>query len=482
MTPAAKPAPFFVQVSTDPSLGVETTSGRAWVGVPRESGPGEAEFLYLLTEAQYVAALADPRSIDEFARECWRNEHEDLCLYTPPSPLARPTRFASARKRPLPPPWTGEIWHHADALHGPVGDGTEAIVSRALSGEPMIRHHRDGTSSATFRLTGEGAYPRSGALVGGLGPGATRDDAHRILGPPLDGGETYAIEGDRLRLEFIAGGLSELVVERPRRPAPPTPALQRLIDTLLTPDGGDAYKQFTAATGRLTRRRIASASRRLSFETGVEMHTRDAQVVAIRAPLQVTRFVADLFPHAQLPPSREAIEGVLGPPAYRAAGCDLYLYGDGDSELIVADADTPTAELWAVPRGMVPATDSWRGPSGEFTLFLDVVGLPVSHPLAQQVQLLPGVQVTPRRGAVAAVRVSLDGDGKDRRAAFLDVAPPGNSRAEIGLRHPRFSGERDDVYAFEDKWIHVHAPDGSRVTRITVQADYPHGLHGHARD
>lgn len=134
MTPAAKPAPFFVQVSTDPSLGVETTSGRAWVGVPRESGPGEAEFLYLLTEAQYVAALADPRSIDEFARECWRNEHEDLCLYTPPSPLARPTRFASARKRPLPPPLTGEIWHHADALHGPVGDGTVAIVSRALSG------------------------------------------------------------------------------------------------------------------------------------------------------------------------------------------------------------------------------------------------------------------------------------------------------------------------------------------------------------
>ena len=59
----ASDARSFVQVAQRPSLGVEISTGRAWVGVDQQVGHGSADALFALTEdaAEGQAAFREKR-------------------------------------------------------------------------------------------------------------------------------------------------------------------------------------------------------------------------------------------------------------------------------------------------------------------------------------------------------------------------------------------------------------------------------------
>lgn len=83
MKRAPKPVPQFVQVARQPSLGVELTTGTAWIGVDRQVGHGSADALFALTAQQYVDALRGVGDAFRFASECWHGHHDDLRLFSP---------------------------------------------------------------------------------------------------------------------------------------------------------------------------------------------------------------------------------------------------------------------------------------------------------------------------------------------------------------------------------------------------------------
>ncbi|RAO11329.1 hypothetical protein [Micromonospora noduli] len=68
----------------------------------------------------------------------------------------------------------------------------------------------------TFRLVGDGAYPRPAALIAGLTVGSDREQAWAILGDPAQAAsDEFVVQGVRIRLGYAADGLVEISLERP---------------------------------------------------------------------------------------------------------------------------------------------------------------------------------------------------------------------------------------------------------------------------
>ncbi|QKW18569.1 hypothetical protein HUT16_05385 [Kitasatospora sp. NA04385] len=457
-------ASCFVQVVRRPSLGVEVSTGRAWAGVDQQVGHGSADALFALTEQQYAAALAG-EGLGSFEGECWRGGHDDLLLFHPGSGSWSPERWYPARDRMLPPRFEGELWWHVDALDAPA-DSPEATAARRLAA---------GTDRAVFRLTGEGAYPRPAALIGGLGPGSDRARARAVLGEPVEeGGDVHAVEGDRVRLGYLDGALATIALERPAPQRLPEGPVRALLAVLGEPEGGPAFRAAARLAGGAHRRWASSSglSRRLlAFDGGGQAQVEDGRVLSVRLPAP--------GPLGLLPGSRTEVHRVLGAPSATHAGTDLHRYGSRD--LLVAygpefDSARPGAApvtVTAVPRGVSVARDPYRWRSGEFTLFLDVLGRPESHPLVERVRALPGVRLAVRRGLVAQVVVGDRGHRAERLAAFVDGMPAEPARGDVPFGLPRERGERDDLREFAEGWIHVHCADGTAVSTVTVAQEPP---------
>ncbi|MFC8720740.1 hypothetical protein [Kitasatospora sp. NPDC057198] len=466
----------FVQVVRRPSTGVEVSTGRAWVGVDQQVGHGSADALFALTDGQYAAALAG-EGLGSFEGECWRGAHDDLLLFHPGGASWRPERWYPARERMLPPRFEGELWWHVDALGEPA-DSAPATAARLLA---------PGTTSATgatgatapgapvFRLTGEGAHPRPAALIGGLGPGSDRARARAVLGEPVgaDGadGDVHAVEGDRVRLGYVDGGLATIALERPAPVPPPKGPVGALLAVLGEPEGGAAFREAARLAGGAHRRWASSSGRSwrlLAFDGGAEVWTGEGGVLGVRLPAS-----------GLLPGSRAEVHRLLGAPSDSHAGTDLHRYGARDllvkygAEFDSAHPAAAPVTVTAVPRGVTVPRSVHRWRSGEFTLFLDVLGLPESHPLAGSVRALPGVRLSVRRGLVAEVVIGDRGHRAERLAAFVDGMPAEPARGDVPFGLPQHRGERDDLREFAQGWVHVHCADGRTVSTVTVAQQPP---------
>lgn len=465
--------------SAGPSAGVETTSGRAWVGVDQQVGHGSADALYALTDEQYAAVLAAEWALDAFLLECWRGEHPDLRLHEPGGGRWLPQRWMPARSRAIPTRFDGEIWHHVDALTEQETGEREA-ASRALAGGTSpVRVASDGAREMTFRLTGDTAYPRPAGLIGGLTVGSSREQADAILGERIEGRDAYRLEGALICLGYVDGGLTEIALAQSVARPMPGGAIRALLTVLGQPEEGPAFRSVITRVGaEVTCRRWAGwAGRdwRLStYDTGMEILTTDLRVASVRVRLGVTRYTEALFPDAPTPPSREQVWHTLGAPTYTHAGHELYHYGD--RELIIRYSGDTAADLTTVMSGAGVDHDRRRERSGEYTLFLDVLGLDQSHPLVQKVRGLDGVRIDTRRGTVTRVTIGDRGNPAERFAAFIGGIPAAPTRADIGLTRPRQVGDRGELRQVEGAWVHTHALDGSRISLITVSEEQPRNV------
>ncbi|GHB08705.1 hypothetical protein ACIQRS_25835 [Streptomyces termitum] len=502
----------FVQVAREPSIGVEVSTGRPWVGVDQQVGHGSADALFALTREQYATALADAWEIRPFMAACWRGEHDDLRLFDPRGGAWIPGRWFPSRPRVIPPRFAGELWHHADAL-ADTPDGERTALSRALAAGPA--HARpgpgsgpgpdgahepdsvpapggehgpdavpgpDGGHTLTFALTGDGAYPRPAALIAGLDAGSDRERARAVLGDPLEGApDTYPMEGDRVRLHHTDGGLTRITLERPA-PAPlPSGPIRAFLAPLGRPEAGTEFQEAVRRAGGTTRRWAVSSgvTRRLIVcDGGVEVQVQDGRVLSTR--IRLDTFDADtLFPGAVRPLARADVHRALGTPAAVSGRAELHRYGPRD--LVVRygpDGEAPeeiTTVLGEV--GVSHRIHRWR--SGEFTLFLDVLGLDADHPLARHVRGLAGTRVRTHAGTVTAVTIGDRGHRPERLAAFADGMPPAPIRTDLPFGVPTHTGDRDDLRDFTQGWIHVHASDGETITTITVSQDPPRSLPVH---
>lgn len=460
------------------SLGVEVTSGQAWLGVNRQVGHGSADALFSLTAEQYEAALIGDGSLYDFRLECWKGAREDRLMFEPGGDAWRPERWTQQRVRMLPPGVVGEIWHHVDGLDAEA-DSERRSISAALSGgTAVVEASEDGIRRLTFRLTGGEAYPRPGALITGIGPGSTREAVSHVLGEPNRGADSFALEHDVLELGYGDDGLSQLTLVRPVPLPFPDGALGSVVGAIGEPEEGRAFREVLRLAGDSRRRRwmpSGSHPRRLSvFGSGVEFHTQDATVLGVSTVLGVTRMTEALFPGIHLPPTSADVETMLGPASEARAGIETRGYDECELLISYDGAGGVASELTAVRRGTQVSRSMNRWRSGEFTQFLDVMGLDESHPLVASVREVDGVRVTTRGGAVTSVTIGKDGYLTERFSAFIDSGPPEATLDDWLFGRPNWRGAQDALYDFNPSWIHVHARDGQRISWITVRQDLPH--------
>lgn len=472
----------FVQVTQRLSMGIEVSRGQAWVGVDQQVGHGSADALFALTDEQYAAALVDETvPPDGFLGECWSGKREDLRLFSPGGGAWTPEHWFPSRTRMLPPRFAGEIWWHVDALGEPV-DSERATVSQDLAARTgLVATDADGVRGMTFRLVGDGAYPRPAALIAGLTAGSDRERVRAVLGEPVEAGsETYAVEGDRVRLGYVDGGLVEIALERPATKPLPDGPIRPFLAVLGEPEEGAAYREVARLAGDARRRWAASPGiprRLIAFAGGVDVQVDQERVLSTRLRLRSAthepayQHADTLFPGAPWPPSREVVHEALGAPDATNGGTDLHRYGARD--LVVEYAgDTPSV-MTAVLRGVSVAHGFLRWRSGEFVLFLDVLGREGSDPLVDYVRGLAGVRVSLRGGVVDAVAFGSGRHQAERLEAFIDGMPPEATREDIRLGAPDYVGDHDDLRDLTRGWIHVHSSDGTRITAITVSRERP---------
>lgn len=486
-TAARDRAMRFVQVTQSPSMGVELSTGRAWVGIDRQVGHGSADALFALTDEQYAAALVDGAVDRQFAIECWQGEREDLLLFHPGGGSWKPEQWLACRERMIAPRVAGEVWWHIDVLGEPA-DGERVEVSRSLaSGAAVISAGHEGVSGMTFRLVGDGAYPRPAALIAGLTAGSDREHVRAILGEPVaDGSDEFAVEGTRVRLGYVDQGLVEITLERPATPPPPGEPIGAFLAVLGEPEEGPAFQAVARLAGDRTRRWAApvGARREIAFDGGVEMQVEHDRVLSVRITMRSAtagstyRHARDLIPGVTLPAPREHVRGALGAPVASSGGRDLHRYGRHDLLIdygVSMEGETPTT-VTAVLAG-VSVSDrfpQWR--SGDFTTFLDILGRESSNALVAHVRALPGVSLRMRGDFVAAVEIGTSGYQTERFAAFVDGLPAEPSRKDLpfwGLAHV---GEHDSAWELDQGWVHAHARDGSLITSISISTEPPIGL------
>lgn len=452
------------------SLGVEVTTGRPWVGVDQQVGHGSADALFALDDEVYSAALADPTALGTYPGECWRGEHGDQALFRPAMGGGRPDHWHPLRNRMLPPRVAGELWWHLDALaavQNGAGTGDEHLaVSRALAADRATIEGGPGeVVSMTLDLCGTDAYPRPAAVIADLDATSDRTLAEIVLGDPVVP-DTYAVEGDLIRLRFADDHLAAITLERPApRPAPPGP-VGTILAAVGTAEAGPEFAAVAALAGGGFRRWAVSSSiprRLLDSGRGVQVQVDRGGVLSARLEASA---LADQSLGALTRP--EAVHDLLGPPADSHRGLDLYRFGSAD---LVVEYSPPS--LTAVRWGTSVSHTIGRWKSGEFTLFLDVLGRPVDDPLTALVRGLEGVRVSIGSGLVTAVEIGKGLHRDERFAAFVDGTPARPTRGELGLGFPDWFGDRDDLYLVGGAYVHVHAGDGITIAGITVSQEEP---------
>ncbi|PPG29760.1 hypothetical protein [Pseudoclavibacter sp. RFBB5] len=481
----------FVQVRSQPSLGVETSTGTTWVGVDQQVGHGSADALFELTTEQYVGELVWDSVRPGFVGECWSGKHDDLRLFDPRGGSWYPEQWVPARTRMFPPRVDGEIWHHVDAL-GEAPDSERATVSRALAGGTEdVTVDAGRVAGIRFTLSGDPAYPRPAGLIAGLGAGASRAQVSAVLGASIEAdSDVHGLEGDLVRVRYDAEGLAEVLLERPEpRPLPDGP-LKPVFGMLGEPEGGFAWTLGSELLGEVRRRWAVSSGfprRLLEFDSGAEVQVEDARVLSVRlrpspesdAPPPVG--VTALARGPRYPRTREEARHTLGAPLSTTGRMELRRFGACDlmTEYSSAEADAAVTELTALPVGASVSHRIHRWRSGEFTMFLDALGLPEEHPLVLAVGRLDGVDLSFRDGCLERVEIGGAGSQAERFAAFVDGTPASPTRKELPFGVPTYIGEQDDLRDFEQGWIHVHARDGVHITTIAVSLEPPEDVDVH---
>jgi hypothetical protein len=469
---AAQDARRFVQVAEHPSLGVETSTGRAWVGVDQQVGHGSADALFALTDDEYAGALVDAWSIRGIVDECWRGLRPERLLFHPAGGSWRPRGWTPRRARMLRQQVEGELWWHLDALVA--GDETSLAIARALSGDTALVHaDGDGVRAIHLRLVGEGAHPRPAAIVAGLPPGSDRARAAAVLGDPVEG-DAHVVEGLRVRLAYDADGLAGMTLERPSTPPAPHGPMGVALVALGEAEEGVAFQALAALAGDHRRRWAVSSGhprRLLAFADGVDVQVEHGRVLSVRIDLRGPAAVR-FAPDATTPVTRAALRRVLGAPVDARGTTDLHRFGRRD--LLVEHASTEATAIatavTAVVGGVTVSSTIHRWRSGDFTLLVDVLGRPPSDPLVAAVRRRPGVDVRVHAGEVTAVEVAM------RRAApgsFVDGMPDAPTRRDVPLGRPAYVLERDDVWDLGFGFAHVHAGDGVLIDRIVVRRGLP---------
>ncbi|OYN89135.1 hypothetical protein [Parenemella sanctibonifatiensis] len=454
--------PVFVQVVARPSIGVEVTTGTAWVGVDRQVGHGSADALFALMPHQYAQAMADPEALWPFMQECWRGDHEDLLLHAPAGGSFRPRRWHPLPFHLLGRRWEGELWWYVAALGLPESAAAVA-VARSLTDAVRVTMADGRMVSATVALTGAGAHPRPEALIGGLGLGSDRSEARRILGEPV-GPDLYAAGSARVRLEFGPAGLAGLhLTSAPAAPVPTGP-LGETLALLGEPEAGPRHRAAESVLGGRRERWMsssASSRRLLVHERGACLHIGDGRILGLELP------AADLADVTGWSQNHDEVRALLGDPVDSYDGDDLHLLPGGEVLVRSAPDDLPgpRIDLVARRRGTSIASRFFRWRSGEVTAFLDVLGRGSDDPLVDHVRGIAGVTVRERGGVVVAV--DLDGAG-GALPALLDGMPAEPRRSDIRFGAPRQYGRRDDLWDFEQGWIHARSGRHGRIESVTV--------------
>ena len=476
-----------MQVARQPSLGVETSTGQAWVGVDQQVGHGSADAIFALSDEQYVELLMGHIGTP-YLGECWRGEHEDKCLFRPGGDSWNPARWFSQRIRTISPPFEGELWRHIDALGEPE-DGRSVEISRALAANSaVIETGFDGVAAMSFRLAGDGTYPRKAALIAGLTEGSTREQAREILGAAKEGtADEFDVEGARLRLNYEDGGLAAISLERSGASTPPSGQIGAFLDVLGKQEAGLEYQAVARLSGDTSRRWAAgSASPRflIAFDGGVEIQVADDRVLEVRIVLRSTTeepiygHPHDLIEGLRLPAPRSDVRRVIGGPDASSGRKDLYQYGRRMLviEYRLVGGQEISSAMTTVLSGVTvwPKFHRWR--SGDLTRFLDILGRGPANPLVEYVRGLPGVRVGMSDGVVAKVEIGTSGYQTERFAAFIDGMSPQPTRKDIPFGAPAYFAEADAVWDYGQGVIHVRGTDDGPISSISISAEWPSGL------
>ncbi|NYF13247.1 hypothetical protein HDC34_001541 [Pseudoclavibacter sp. JAI123] len=481
----------FVQVRSQPSLGVETSTGTTWVGVDQQVGHGSADALFELTAEQYVGELVWDSVKPGFVGECWSGKHDDLRLFDPRGGSWYPEQWVPARTRMFPPRVDGEIWHHVDAL-GEAPDSERATVSRALAGGTEdVTVDAGRVAGIRFTLRGDPAYPRPAGLIAGLGAGASRAQVSAVLGASIEAdSDVHGLEGDRVRLGYEAEGLAEVILERPAAQPVPDGPMRLLLEMLGEPEGGFAWTRGVELLGEVRRRWAVSSGfprHLLEFDCGAEVQVEDARVLSVRLrpspEVDTEPWAAETPPvrSPRWPGTRDETRRAFGAPLATTGRMELRRFGTCDlmTEYSSHEADAAVTELTALPTGVSVSHRIHRWRSGEFTMFLDALGQPEAHPLVLAVGRLDGVDLSFRDGRLERVEIGGAVSRAERFAAFVDGTPARPTREELPFGVPTYIGEHDDLRDFEQGWIHVHARDGVHITTIAVSLEQPEDIDVH---
>lgn len=498
---AQPPKQVFVQTMTKPSLGVELSSGRGWVGVDQQVGHGSADALYAMPDEMYAASIAAGYVGGTFEAECWRGEHPDLQLYDP-AKSSRIEHWNSLRPRLVPSEVRGEIWWLLDALGDAPGGERLGLAQALAAGTLHTEFDDDGLKRLTVDLSGDRAYPRPTALFAATA--GTR--ASEAFGRQ----DAFSIEGHEISIEHTEAGTTRLVINRAPFAAAPVGDLRTFLHVIGAPEEGTEFQAAARLAGsERTRWQIPSRPPRslLQFAGGIDMQVEDARVVSVRVLLHSTEPVkrphsapkknnrgpavrhSDLeareaYPHADSlfgdsagALSRGELHSLLGTPAAEEAAFDLYHYRGIDMVIeygISSHGETPRTVCLSLSSTYVsPKVRGWR--SGEFALFLDALGLDQNEPLVASIRSLPGVQLSYRADQVSSIEIGTNGNQSERFKAFVDGAPANPRRDELGFGAPQYHGEHDDLREYEQGWIHVRSRDGVMIDSITVSEEPPDG-------
>ncbi len=478
----------FVQIAHQPSIGVEVSTGRAWVGVDQQVGHGSADALFGLTDEQYAEALRGSMSDWGFLAECWRGEHDDLRLFDPRGGSWKPEGWLPRRARMIEPPFNGEIWRHIDALGEPQ-DSERVEISQRLSGGTTEIMTADGAvTGLSIRLGGDRAYPRPAAVIAGITAGSARESVRAVLGEPVEpDSDTFNIEGFSARLSFTTGGLESITLERPAPSPSPDGAIGVFLAAIGEPEAGAAYTAAARLSGDASRRwAVSSRFRRrlLVFDGGVEMQVEDDQVLSVRLNLRAAsdeprfRYADDLIPGVMWPPSREGVRAALGTPAFSRRSTDVHWLGRCD--LLVeyglgASGEIPI-EMTAIRTGRSVSHSIHRWRSGEFTLFQDIIGRPSENALVRHAGDLPGVRIGMRSGVVSEVEIGTSGYQTERFAAFIDGMSRQPTIEDLPMGAPTYLGKHDRVWDYDPVWVHMRVSTRNKITSICVREELPRGL------
>lgn len=463
----------FVEIHPNLSIGIEVSTGRAWMGIDRQIGHGSADNLFALTPEQYVGQLREDGDIRDLIQECWEGRHEDLIIFEARSTATRPEHFEGYQPRLIRPVIRGEIWRHIDALGMPVESERAGISRQLADGKVTVTSDVDGIVSLAFDLIGENAYPRPEALIAGVGPGSTDAEICEVFA--AEAVEALSLEGHTVSAEFAGDGLVKvtLVCRVPR--ALPADTDETYMKALSDEEEGAAFRAAVTLAGGAAVRWAASSrsGRRLTeLKNGGEILVESDRVVSLCFSTMPKGF----FRRLSGTPTRAEVHNAIGHPTDANTSEDLYCFAGGDVVFRYGHTPEPTlTQLQIVASGQAVVHRVLRWRSGDITRLIDVLGRAPSNSLVAAVKNMRGVVCRTKSGQVSSVELDLS----VARNTFLHgerlIERP--SAADLGLWRPTVAeGEHVVWELYDGGWIHARVSADGVVQRLTVSLDPPDGI------